>query len=209
MQEYDIELGEKELYTLKNQSFNINNVGSADLQVDNIKLSSDNIDILYTTTPFYIIQNNSFNFSGYLKIINFNDSTRIDYIECDVSQTNELNEKIYDVYRYYLNYTGMLTKKYVQTFKINNINYIKDLLLITIEFNNELTDQNYPNMIIFSIDNIKRYIFPKIYRISKHQIVYVYNEKSIKNLIIDDHIQMNIIYNNNSLDTHKIAYRSI
>lgn len=103
----------------------------------------------------------------------------------------------------------MLTKKYVQTFKINNINYIKDLLLITIEFNNELTDQNYPNMIIFSIDNIKRYIFPKIYRISKHQIVYVYNEKSIKNLIIDDHIQMNIIYNNNSLDTHKIAYRSI
>jgi hypothetical protein len=40
--------------------------------------------MLYTTTPFYIIQNKFFTFSGYLKIIKFGDSTSLDYIECDV-----------------------------------------------------------------------------------------------------------------------------
>jgi hypothetical protein len=81
--------------------------------------------------------------------------------------------------------------------------------MLSIEFNNELNDQNYPNIIIHSIDNNKTYVFPKIHKITKNKIVYLYKDKLINNLIIDDHLQMNLIYNNPELDVHKISYRSI
>jgi hypothetical protein len=52
MQEFNLDIGQMNLYTLKNFSFEILNSGSADMQVDSIKTSSDNISLIYTNTPF-------------------------------------------------------------------------------------------------------------------------------------------------------------
>ncbi len=209
MQEFNVDLGTKEIYSLKNQSFDIANNGSADLSVDSINLSSDNIVMTFTKTPFQIIQNMTYSLSGYLKILTFEDSTAVDYIECDVSWLDEYGDTQTDVYRYYLNYVGSINHQYVQTFDIRNINYIKDMLVIRMDFNEAFPDQNYPNMIIKAIDSTPYHIFPKIYRMSATSIVYVYKDNDINNIIIDDKIQMNVIFNQPELDIHKISYRSI
>ena len=54
MIEFEIELGLKELYTLKNFSFDINNTGSADLNIIDVTTSSNNIQMGYIKTPFVI-----------------------------------------------------------------------------------------------------------------------------------------------------------
>lgn len=209
MLEFNINLGTKEIYSLKNQSFDIHNNGSADLQIDSIRLSSSNVVMLYTKTPFLILQNKFYTLNGYLKIITFDDSTGVDYIECDVSQTDEQGDTQTDVYKYYLDYVGNINNQYVQTFSVNTVTYIKDIFYILIEFSEPFVDQNYPNIIIHTIDNTSKYIFPNVYRVSDRTIAYIYKDDAISNLIIEDHIQMNMIYNKTELDVHKISYRSI
>lgn len=209
MQEFNIDLGTKEIYSLKNQGFDIFNNGSADLQVDSIKLSSNNIIMTYTKTPFNIIMSKSYTLSGYLKIVLFGDSTGIDYIECDVSWLNEFGERQYDKHRYYLNYVGNVNNQYVQLFEIKNVNYIKDIFILKFEFNDIFVNQSYPNIIIKSIDDTDLFIFPKVYRMSDNKIVYVYKENSLANLIINDKIIMNVIFDSPTLDVYKISYRSI
>jgi hypothetical protein len=98
MNEYNVELGIKELYTLKNFSFDIINQGTADLQIDEVT-ATDNLKLEYVNTPFTIVKDTSYNMNGYIKVINIGDSVGKDYIDLNVSY-NDGNEIINDVYRY-------------------------------------------------------------------------------------------------------------
>jgi hypothetical protein len=64
MLEFNIDIGLKELWSLKNFSFDIINNGSADLQINDIIVSSNNIQIPYIATPFIIMQNVAYTLSG-------------------------------------------------------------------------------------------------------------------------------------------------
>jgi hypothetical protein len=210
MLEFNINLESKEVYTLKNFSFDIHNNGSADLQIDDIRTSSNNVSTIYTKTPFIIPQNKFYTLSGYLKIINIGDSTGNDYIECDVSWTDEFGETVTDVYRYFLNYNGTINiGSYTSVFTISNVEYISNMLLLVIDLSENLEDQELPNIVLKSIDGNDVYIFPKIYRISANKVVYAFMENSITSLMVTDAIQFHLVYKENNLDINKISYRSI
>ena len=100
MVEFEIELGLKELYTLKNFSFDIINSGSADLNILDITTSSPNVQLTYIKTPFVIMLSTSYTINGYLKILNTGNSIKNDYIEFSVSYINEDSTIVYDTYRY-------------------------------------------------------------------------------------------------------------
>ncbi len=85
MQNFNVELGNKELYTAKNFSFDLVNIGSADLNIENITLSNKNIKMIFTKTPMTVLKNKSFTFVGYLNIVEFGDSTNVDYMDLDIS----------------------------------------------------------------------------------------------------------------------------
>jgi len=85
MVNFDIDIGSRELYSLKNFNFDIINNGSADLQVDSIAASSINIELPYINTPFIVMQNTRYTIFGYIKIINRSISHHIDYIDFNVS----------------------------------------------------------------------------------------------------------------------------
>jgi len=85
MENFDIDIGSRELYSLKNFNFDIINSGSADLQVDSIVTSSINIELPYINTPFIVMKNTRYTIFGYIKIINRSLSNRLDYIDFNVS----------------------------------------------------------------------------------------------------------------------------
>jgi hypothetical protein len=209
MQEFNIDIGQMNLFTLKNFSFEIQNNGSADIQVDNINVSSNNISLLFTKTPFYILQNTSFTASGYLKIIHYGDSTRYDYIDLNVSWKDEVNVTHTDIQRYWLNYKGSLVSKYTEIISTDKIMYINNMLLLNMEFNEDFDDQDFPNIVLKSIDNENLYILPKIHRVSDRCISYIYRDNTLLNRIVNTNMIFNIIYKNKSLDIGKISYRSI
>jgi len=100
MNEFNINLGLKELYTLKNFSFDIINTGSADLQVDDITTSSENVQLSYIKTPFIIMIDTTYSIFGYLKILNNGISNNNDYIDFNVSYLTGDGTRVYDTYRY-------------------------------------------------------------------------------------------------------------
>jgi len=68
---------------------------------------------------------------------------------------------------------------------------------------------NYPNIILLGIDNIKYYIFPKIYKLSDKKLAYVYNDTLIKNTVIDDNISLFIVNVNQNIEIKQLSYRSL
>ena len=85
MQYFTIDLGPKELFSLKNFTFEIQNNGSADLSVDTISPSSKDISLISTSLPFYIIQNKAYTVNGYLKVLYQGDISGNYYIDFGVS----------------------------------------------------------------------------------------------------------------------------
>lgn len=205
MNEYSVELGIKELYTLKNFSFDIINQGSADLQVDDIT-STENISLDYINTPFTIVKDTSYNMRGYIKIINIGDSINNDYIDLNVSY-NDGNEILTDVYRYYINYSSILYNTYTQVIKLSNINYINNMLILIIDSDNAIS--NFSSIILLSVDNEILNIFPIVYNLSDNKIAYIFKDNAIKNKIIDNDIRIFISNNTNDLELSKFLQRSI
>lgn len=205
MENFDIDIGSRELYSLKNFSFDIINNGSADLQIDSITVSSTNVELPYINTPFIIMQNTTYTIFGYIKILNAAISNRVDYIDFNVSWINEHTIRIYDVYRYYLNYEGIVYPAFYNIININSITFIKNMLIIYID--NDSTIDPHLNLILKSIDEFDYFIFPKKYKISDRKYCYMFNDNNITNKIIDNNIKFISIYNNNSIDVNKISYR--
>jgi hypothetical protein len=205
MENFDIDIGSRELYSLKNFSFDIINNGSADLQIDSITVSSTNVELPYINTPFIIMQNTTYTIFGYIKILNAAISNRVDYIDFNVSWLNEHTIRIYDVYRYYLNYEGILYPAFYNIININSITFIKNMLIIYID--NDSTIDPHLNLILKSIDEFDYFIFPKKYKISDRKYCYMFNDNNITNKIIDNNIKFISTYNNKSIDINKISYR--
>lgn len=205
MQEQDVDLGIKELYTLKNFNFNIINQGNADLNITDITTTL-NIDINYINTPFTIVQDTSFNMIGYIKIINVGDSYRKDYIDFNVAYND--GEVIQtDIYRYYINYSSILYNTYTQVIELSNINYIKNMLILTIDSDNVV--ENFSSIILLSIDDNMLYLFPIVYNISNKKIIYIFKDNSIKNKVIDNNIKIFLSNDTKNLELSKISQRSI
>jgi hypothetical protein len=201
MQEYDVNLGIKELYTLKNFNFDIINQGSADLNVTDITTTS-NIDINYISTPFTIVQDTSFNMIGYVKIVNVGDSYREDHIDFNVSYND--GEVIQtDVYRYYINYSSILYNTYTQVIELSNINYIKNMLILIIDSDN--IAENFSSIILLSIDDISLYLFPIVYNLSDKKIAYIFKDNSIKNKVVDNNIKIFLSNDTKKLELSKIS----
>ena len=209
MQEFTIDLGPKEVFTLKNFSFNVQNTGSADLSVNSVHVSSNDITLLSTSVPFQIIQNSSYSPNGYLKILYQGDTTAKYHIDFNVSQTDETNVMQTDVLRYNLNYNGILESKFTEIFQTSQITYINNMLVLTIEFADSFLNQNFPNIIIKSIDDTDFNLLPKIYRLSDKILTYVFKDNFIINKIISSNITFFIIHESESLRIKNITYRSI
>jgi hypothetical protein len=207
MIEFNIDLGLRELYSLSNFSFDIINTGSADLQVEDINISSENIQLSYIKTPFIIMLDTAFSLFGYLKILNKGNSFQKDYIDFEVSYITEENEKIYDTYRYYLNYESQFYNIYTQYIKIKNINYINNMLLLYID--SDIAILNDLKVILVSADNVQYYVFPKKYKISDKKVVYIYDDNIIKNTVINSDITFFITSDINNLEIKQLSYRSI
>jgi len=205
MENFDIDIGSRELYSLKNFSFDIINNGSADLQIDSITVSSTNVELPYINTPFIIMQNTTYTIFGYIKILNAAISNRVDYIDFNVSWINEHTIRIYDVYRYYLNYEGIVYPAFYNIININSITFIKNMLIIYID--NDSTIDPHLNLILKSIDEFDYFIFPKKYKISDRKYCYMFNDNNITNKIIDNNIKFISAYNNKSIDINKVSYR--
>ena len=205
MEEYSVELGIKELYTLKNFSFDIINQGSADLQVDDIT-STDNIQLEYINTPFTIVKDTSQSVKGYIKVINIGDSINNDYIDLNVSY-NDGENILTDVYRYYINYSSILYNTYTQVIELSNINYINNMLIIIIDSDNIIN--NFSSIILLSVDNESLNIFPIVYNLSDNKIAYIFKDDAIKNKIIDNDIKIFISNDTKNLELNKFLQRSI
>lgn len=207
MLEFNIDIGLKELWSLKNFSFDIINNGSADLQINDIIVSSNNIQIPYIATPFIIMQNVAYTLSGQIKILNNGKSYKNDYIDFIVSYIDEHNIVNDDVYRYYLNYQSVFYNSYTQLLDINNINYIKNLLVLYFDYDATIND--IPKIILTKIDDKDYYIFPNLYKISNNKLLFIFNDNSIKSLIINNKINFFINSNKNLINLNKLSYRSI
>jgi len=199
MNEYSVELGIKELYTLKNFGFDIINQGTADLQIDDIT-STDNLNIEYINTPFTIVKDTSYNLKGYIKIINIGNSINKDYIDLTVSY-NDGNDEYSDIYRYWINYSSILYNTYTQIIELKNISYINNMLILTIDSDNDIN--NFSSIILLSVDNELVYIFPTIYNLSNNKIAYIFKDNVIKNKIVDSDIKLFISNDINNLELSK------
>lgn len=207
MIEFNIDIGLKELQTFKNFTFDIVNNGSADLQVDEIIISSDNIQLPYIATPFIIIQNSTYPLSGYIKILNNGNSFHNDYIDFNISYTDEMNVIHTDVYRYQLNYNSVFYNSYTQLISINNIQYIKNMLILYFDYDS--TSITFPNIILTKIDDSDYYIFPKLYKISDNKMMYVFIDNKLRGLIVNDNIKFFMNANEQYSELKRLSYRSI
>jgi hypothetical protein len=201
MQEYNVNLGIKELYTLKSFNFDIINQGSTDLNVTDIT-TTPNIDIDYISTPFTIVQDTSFNMTGYIKIINIGDSYKKDCIDFSVSY-NDGNVIQTDTYKYYINYSSVLYNTYTQVIELSNISYIKNKLILTIDTDNVI--ENFSSIILLSIDDNALYLFPIVYNLSDKKIVYIFEDNSIKNKVIDNNIKIFLSNDTKKMELSKIS----
>lgn len=209
MQEFNIDLGIKEIFSLKNFSFDIYNNGSADLQVNSIIASSPDIILVAASIPIQIIQNTSFTPSGYLKILYQGDQTNVYYIDFHVSWTNELGVLQTDVHRYWLNYTGALTSTYTEIVETNKIFYINNMLVLSLEFSIDSTSTHIPNIVLKSIDNEPCYVFPKVYRVTDKIVSYIFKDNNLVNRVINNKIIFFITHNEKLLKIKNVSYRSI
>lgn len=207
MIEFNIELGLRELYNLSNFSFDIINTGSADLQIEDIIVSSENVQLSYIKTPFIIMLDTSFSLFGYLKILNNGNSYQMDYIDFLVSYLSEGNERVYDTHRYYLNYESQFYNIYTQFIKVTNITYINNMLVLYID--SDVPIINDFKIILVSIDDLKYYVFPKKYKISDKKIIYIYSDNTIKNTVINSNITFFLTSDVNNLELKQLSYRSI
>jgi hypothetical protein len=83
------------------------------------------------------------------------------------------------------------------------------MLILNLEFNHIFIDQDYPNIVLVSIDNDNVYVLPKIHRMSDNILTYTFRDNNILNKVVNNNIIFNIIYTENKLDIGKISYRSI
>lgn len=207
MENFDIDIGSRELYSLKNFNFDIINSGSADLQVDSIVTSSINIELPYINTPFIVMKNTRYTIFGYIKIINRSLSNRLDYIDFNVSQINEDTTTMYDIYRYYINYEGIVYPTFLNISTISNITYIKNMLILYIDSDNIIDDSI--NVILKSIDGFDYYIFPKKYKITDTKYCFIYTHNSITNKIVDIGIKLLTMYQSDAIELYRFCYRTM
>jgi hypothetical protein len=201
---FSVDIGVKELYTLKSFNFYINNIGSADLKVNSISISS-NLTVDFISTPFIIVKDSSYNFSGTIKIVNF-DATNLDFVDLFVSYNNGI-EDVSDIYRYYINYKTILYNTYTQVITVSNINYIDNMICLYIDSDDLIT--NFSSIILLSIDDEVVNIFPNIYNISQNKIIYTFKDNVIKNRTVNDSIKFFISTSVKNIELKKLMYRSI
>lgn len=201
----NINIGLKELYTLKNFSFDIHNSGTADLNILSVTYS-DNIKMSNVSTPFSIIKDTSYTVNGYIKIVNVNNSIGNDYIDYYVSYTDDEGDHT-DTYRYYINYNGVLYNTYTQVIEISNMNYIDNMFIILID--SDQTIDCITSIILLSIDDVNLYLFPLIYKLDDKKLIYVFKDNTLKNKVINDKIKILISSEKNTLEISNIKIRSI
>ena len=205
MKLFYVDIGIKELYTLKNFSFDIVNSGSADITVLNVT-TTENIKMDFISTPFSIIKDSVYNINGYIKIVNINEVTNVEYIDFYVSYNNG-SEIIYETYRYYINYVGVIYNLYTQIIEVYNINYINNMLVLLFESDSNI--EAFNSIVIISIDNVNVYIYPQVYKLSNNKIIYTFKDNYLKNKVIDNSIKFFISNQSNSIEINKMLYRSI
>ena len=207
MEYFDVDIGLRELYSLKNFNFDIINNGSADIDINRISTSSENIEIPFINLPFTIMQNSTYSMYGYIKILNNDKSFHNDYIDLDISFKDENGYVNTDVYRYFINYEGTIYPSYTNIIEINNILYINNIL--SIQFSADVDIINWPTVVLKSIDNYDYYIFPEKYILSSNKIAYVFYDNLIMNKYITNNIKLLMISDFNYLNILTMTHRTI
>ena len=202
-----VNLGIKKIYTNSYFTFDIINSGTTDIFIYDSTVSSDNVFLNYIKYPVTIPISNMQSFNGYLKILDTNDSTGVNYVDFFTYYLSDGGSEIYDTYRYYLDYFGVMDKSYTNIQTINNIRNINNMLILFIDVYDILTE--IPKVILSSIDNQEVNILPRTYKISSNKVIYLYYDNKLINRIIDNELKFIILSENKNNNILSISQRTI
>ena len=204
----NVNLGIKKVFTNSYLTFDVVNNGTTDLFVYDVTTSSNNIFLNYINLPITIPSSNNQTINGYLKILNMNDSTNNDYIDLFTYYINDSHNKVYETYRYYLNYNGIMDMLYTNIWTVSNIRNINNMLFVFVDFY-DLTSTEFPKLVLASIDNVDYQVLPKTYRISKNKVIYMFQDNNIIGRIVNNEIKFIMLSNSNKNNILSFAQRTI
>lgn len=133
------ELGNIKLYSNNSYDIEFENIGSQDLIITGV-VNSDNVKVRYITTPVLVPISGTYNIEGFVKATQAYDTTdEFVMLETAYYDSTELDATmvIGDPIIYNFHYNGIAENKYSKLLNFTDFNFIKNVLMVYIEFNDE------------------------------------------------------------------------